>query len=451
MRCFALCFLVLAACDAGPEEQVPVDNAFGQALSVVPVSDHPRNPPATRTPLGTNGRFCNVCHGATIGWGLTPSANRARFDQSPDNRNHSFDVGGTANAAATTNDALDPLFRPIDGAGNPSADLSTPDARSRAYALLLSRAVIRVALPMPQQAEFSLGAVDDPYGHASSAELSLFRRTLPMTNLRFVTTVMWDGRETAHGEALEAALRQQAIDATLSHAQASSAPASDVLDAIVGEELGSIFAQRVHKDAGDLRANGGRGGPAVLSSQAFHVGINSGASFDPHVFDLFDAWKNDSNPARAAIARGQTIFNERHFTIRGVSGLNDESGEAAIAATCGTCHNAPNVGGSSEGKLFDIGISNESRRTPDLPLYTFTGTSETRRLTDPGQGLITGKWAHLGRFKVPGLRGLAAHPPYFHDGSAASIADVVDYVDARFAIGLGAGDKTDLVTFLGAL
>ncbi len=45
-------------------------------------------------------------------------------------------------------------------------------------------------------AEFELVAVDDPYGHASAQDLSLFRRPLPATNLKFLSTVMWDGRET---------------------------------------------------------------------------------------------------------------------------------------------------------------------------------------------------------------------------------------------------------------
>jgi cytochrome c peroxidase len=32
---------------------------------------------------------------------------------------------------------------------------------------------------------------------------------------------------------------------------------------------------------------------------------------------------------------------------------------------------------------------------------------------------------HFGEFKVPGLRGLQASAPYFHDGSAASLQEVV--------------------------
>lgn len=57
----------------------------------------------------------------------------------------------------------------------------------------------------------------------------------------------------------------------------------------------------------------------------------------------------------------------------------------------------------------------------------------------------------IGRFKVPSLRGLAFHPPYFHDGSQPSIMDVVSYFDGRFSIGLSNSEKNDLVAFLNAL
>lgn len=81
-------------------------------------------------------------------------------------------------------------------------------ARQAAYSTLLERGVIRVGLPIPANAEFDLIAVDDPYKFASAAQLSLFRRPLPSTNLRSLTTVMWDGRESfaSGGPDLEAAV-----------------------------------------------------------------------------------------------------------------------------------------------------------------------------------------------------------------------------------------------------
>ena len=71
--------------------------------------------------------------------------------------------------------------------------------------------------------------------------------------------------------------------------------------------------------------------------------------------------------------------------------------------------------------------------------------------TDPGLALLTGKWVDIGKFKGPILRGLAARAPYFHNGSAATLMDVVDFYDSRFNIGMSAGQKSDLVAFLSAL
>ena len=74
--------------------------------------------------------------------------------------------------------------------------MSTVAARRAAYSMLLSKGLIRIGIGVPANAEFELVAVDDPYGHASASDLSLFRRPLPSTNLGFLSTVMWDGRET---------------------------------------------------------------------------------------------------------------------------------------------------------------------------------------------------------------------------------------------------------------
>jgi len=70
---------------------------------------------------------------------------------------------------------------------------------------------------------------------------------------------------------------------------------------------------------------------------------------------------------------------------------------------------------------------------------------------DPGLALITGKCGDIGAFTIPPIRCLAARAPYFHDGSAATIADIVYFYDRRFTIGFTAQQKQDLVNFLGAL
>ena len=65
--------------------------------------------------------------------------------------------------------------------------------------------------------------------------------------------------------------------------------------------------------------------------------------------------------------------------------------------------------------------------------------------------MVTGKCADLNKVKVPGLRGLAARPPYFHNGSAASLLDVVNFYVQRFNMLMSDDQKADLVAFMNTL
>jgi cytochrome c peroxidase len=395
--------------------------------------------------LGTNDRACITCHRPGDGWSVTPSSLRQRFQSS---------------------DGFDPIFRLNDGATCPTADVSTLDARRRTYGLLLDKGLIRIALKIPPGAEFSLVDVDDPYDCVSGPELAMFRRPLPTTNLRFLSAVMWDGREMHAGMTMEENLRQQVIDATLGHAEASVEPTRDQVDQIVAFEM-ALFTAQVHdRTARRLDDDGASGGARTLSQQPFFIGINdpiglnpTGAAFDPRAFTPFDAWLrrrgggDSAQEARRAMARGQELFNTRPIRISGVGGLNDVLQAPVIEGTCTTCHDTPNVGNHSVSMPLNIGISDDANRPHDLPLYTLTcnATGEIVKTTDPGRAMVTGKCADIGKFKGPILRGLAARAPYFHNGSAATLDEAVEFYDRRFALRLTAREKADLVAFLGAL
>ncbi|MBS0487335.1 MAG: hypothetical protein JSS13_08330 [Proteobacteria bacterium] len=450
----ACAFSATAAPDAFTSGALTTADASGWLRTFTPTGTIDTSNPFFQS-LGTNGRSCNSCHRQAQGWTITPAELQQRFD---------------------TTQGKDPIFRTNDGSVSPFADVSTLAARRKAYAMLLNRGLIRVGLPIPANAEFSLTAVDDPYHYASAAELSLFRRPLPATNLGFLTTVMWDGRETAApfkppmdaGVAsadLDASLASQAKDAVLGHAQGAAAPSDAVLAQIVAFESGLSTAQIRDDNAGFLNDDDAIGGPRVLANLRFHVGINdalgadpTGAAFDPSAMHLFDAWATQhgngrSERARAAIQRGENLFNTVPIAITGVAGLNDVIGQPTIQGHCSTCHDTPNVGNHSVGAPLDIGLTDASRRTPDMPLYTLTNnqTGASVQTTDPGRALLTGKWADIGKFKGAILRGLAARAPYFHNGSAATLMDVVNFYDTRFNIGLDAQQKQDLAAFLAAL
>ena len=159
------------------------------------------------------------------------------------------------------------------------------------------------------------------------------------------------------------------------------------------------------------------------------------------------------------MARGQDLFNTKAITLSGVAGLNNETFSngvtlpASFTGTCTTCHDTPNAGNHSVKAPLNIGLTDESRRTPDLPLYTLRRISDGTmvKTTDPGRAMKTGKWADIGKFKGPILRGLAARAPYFHNGFAATLMDAVEFYDTRFQIGLTAREKADLVAFLQSL
>ncbi len=460
----AILMFAATAGTAAPASQVPhrhdptiTRNPSGWLQTVAPGGRIDHANPFFRS-LGTNGRSCNTCHRQENGWTIAAADVRRRFDA----------TGGT-----------DPLFRLVDGANSPNADVSTLAARARAYSMLLNHGVLRIGLPMPAHAEFTLTAVDDPYGFASARQLSLFRRPLPATNLIWDTGVMWDNRFTfvpfqppmdagVDLEDVRQSLAAQARDAVLGHEQAAAAPGDDVIDSIVEFESHLFTAQYADRLAGRLEADDAMGGAAILSQQKFWVGINdalgndpAGEAFDPKVMRLFDAWGDPWRVhalgwrmrQRAAILRGQRLFNSMPINITGVAGLNDATGRAVIHGTCGTCHDSPNIGNHSVGGALDIGIADASRRTPDMPLYTLTNikTGQVVQTTDPGLAMITGKWADIGKFKGPILRGLAARAPYFHNGSAATLRDVIDFYDTRFHIGMSERQKQDLVAFLSAL
>lgn len=422
--------------------EVKVNNAFFQSL-------------------GTNGRSCASCHQASDAWTVTPEHIRARFDAS---------------------NGLDPIFRTNDGANCPSADVTTLNARRNSYSMLLTKGLIRISIGVPAGAEFTVTGIDDPNNCAETTPsgLALFRRPLPSTNLPFLTTVMWDGRESFKGQTLNFNLSDQAVQATLGHAQAAQAPTSQQVAEIVNFEISNFTAQTEDDAAGELNAHGAAGGPDALATQAFFVGINDplggtppGVDFNPVAMTLFSRWadlsgeKSDEgrNAARAAIARGEALFNTFPIPISGVSGLNDLPGvPTSFIGSCTTCHNTPNVGDHSVPLAINIGVT-EYPPVPaldisGLPVYTIhcaagantpINHDSTIQTTDPGRALITGKCADIGKTKGPILRGLAARAPYFHNGSAATLGDVIDFYEQRFSLNFTKQQKSDLAAFLSSL
>jgi cytochrome c peroxidase len=401
--------------------------------------------------LGTNGRSCFSCHQMKDGWSINPADVQARYEAS----------NGT-----------DPIFRLIDGATCPDDDVSTPEAMKKAFSLVLNKGLIRVFLPMPANTQFEIVSVDDPYNcntkpatgltSPTTGIVSVYRRPLPSTGLRFNSSVLDDGREPS--------LLSQARDAVMIHEQRPTLPDSDTMNQAVSFETNIYTAQVWDQNAGYLNQNGAQGGPAALAAAQFYLGMNdpfgndpTGAPFNPLAFTMYEGWQQLKQQCKLAeyresVARGEKIFNSRTFDITGVAGLNDLVNNAAIAGTCTTCHDTPAMAIHSVSLFMDTGVTDGPifPRPADLPLFTLKCIAgplagQTFQTTDPGRALVTGKCADIAKIKVPSLRGLAARPPYFQAGEAPTLNDVVDYYDQRFDMGLSSQDKQDLVNFLQTL
>ena len=94
---------------------------------------------------------------------------------------------------------------------------------------------------------------------------------------------------------------------------------------------------------------------------------------------------------------------------------------------------------------MDIGVSNWpwANNEKDLPLFKLTCREDVPAhpylgrmiyTSDPGRALITGKCADIGSLTMQQLRGLSGRAPYFNNGSAKTLREVIDFYDRRFNI-----------------
>lgn len=188
-----------------------------------------------------------------------------------------------------------------------------------------------------------------------------------------------------------------------------------------------------------------------------------------------------------------TLMDDPFYTVP-ITTKAQRRGQRVFEKKCFSCHNTPNVFGNRSGALalghdglnpefpshapsvartFNIGISERNAHNLEftqwtggnqfepivIPLAHDDGTVENHVVTfDVGLAATTGRVADIGRFKVPQLRGIADIAPYFHDNSAMTLEEVIDYFDSpeynhsrdgkRFPIHLNHKQKSDLLEFL---
>ncbi|MGO9171662.1 MAG: hypothetical protein ACLP7P_06820 [Rhodomicrobium sp.] len=445
--------------------------------------------------LGTNGRTCFSCHQPSSGMGISTATLQNLYKISGDIDPVFAAVDGANcpntphNHSLLLNKGLFRIFLPVPA----NAEFTVT--------------VVSDPTGCNTNPTYSKGV--DPTTGLPDQIVSVYRRPLVATNLKFVTdlgtppvdpitglqlptdlstglvesgNIMWDGREQT--------LQTQAFHATAGHAQANQAqlnklgvlnaqgqitqPPSPEMTQIVAFEDGIFSAQLYDFVAGSLSADGATGGPVNLAAAVSQVPDTT----DP-AFALYTSWSSASGARQQSIYRGMEIFlgKNKPFSITNVAGIDNIvpfPGSPPLqvilgqpgAGSCSTCHSVPNSGSDTfRAAQHDIGIGGTSvafggpAPSPDLPIFQVTcknglstpyhgGTVVTNEI---GMAMISGKCADIGRLTVAPLRGLAARAPYFSDGSAATLLDVVNFYNQRFSIGLTDQDKQDLVNFLSAL
>jgi len=138
---------------------------------------------------------------------------------------------------------------------------------------------------------------------------------------------------------------------------------------------------------------------------------------------------------------------------------------------CISCHTwTPERPLFNDGRFHNVGVSAGAaltRNATAIPAHREDSTQLDKLATDSGMSdlgryLVTHKPADIGAFRTPDLRNLLVIQPYFHDGSAVTLWEVVahfnrgrahnPYLDpAIVPLDLSKADEDDLVSFLATL
>ncbi|HEY2380894.1 MAG TPA: hypothetical protein VGK48_06880 [Terriglobia bacterium] len=472
---------------------VPYENPFGWLTILNSSGDVVTKNNAFFDPIGSNGRACVTCHQPADGMSISVDSIRQRW-------------GRTSGS--------DPLFATVDGKNCPDLPDEYPQSHSLLLDRGLIRVPLpwppKAADGTAIKPEFTIETVRDPTGcntspvyglNSPAPTISVYRRPRPAANLKYVTAdgfgvgrfIAKDGQPTERdpetgklvqmnmmADAREPSLRSQARSAAAGHLQVKGALTDAQLDQIIAFESQVYAAESYDWTGGDLTEEGGPPalGPAALAQGKTGVLGNNTANF---VFPMGDRWKrlprtgddeiDDQNAFRESVARGHDVFFYRTFWIKDVMHLNTVGLGNPVKRTCATCHGMHMTGMDTANGWMDIGTTNlpwarEAPASPwsseknELPLFKLTCNNAIAPhpflgrviyTQDPGRALISGKCNDIGAIVIQQLRGLAARSPYFANGSAANLREVVDFYDRRFNIQFTEQEKQDLVNFLSVL
>jgi len=180
--------------------------------------------------------------------------------------------------------------------------------------------------------------------------------------------------------------------------------------------------------------------------------------------------------ALAAFQRSIVSFNSPFDRYRyyGETNALDESARRGMKlffsdkASCGSCHMAHNV--PHLGLNLDGGSKHKESKSDEPEVFFFHNTglySLGSPFPYPADNLGLYEHTHVlrdvGRFRIPTLRNIAVTAPYMHDGSIATLEEVLDHyvaggrarnpqqADFMKPLDLNARDREDIIAFLRSL
>lgn len=429
------------------------------------------------TAYSDNGRACVSCHQPADGMSLSIESIRKRWKV----------TGGT-----------DPIFAAVDGSNCPNL----PQGEASSHSLLLEHGLFRTARPWPPRnldgtpitPEFTIEVVRDPTGCNTSAEygltsknpmVSVYRRPRPTANLKYVNAVgfsfepkqglplptdpetgkMISGNLLADGRM--PTVRAQIRDAMRVHLEMKTPTPQPVVESIEEFLDGLYSAQSVHLAGGLLTDGGAEGGPETLRDARPGDLQYGGAPIWKEFLPWKEAGKDESLAAqqrefRESVARGAEIFAKRTFLIDDTAGITNMGFGSPVRNSCAFCHNMQRTGMDVAPGQVDLGTTNlpHANSAPHLPLFKLRCKEGARPhphlgrvvyTQDPGFALTTGKCIDIGKITIQQMRALAARAPYFANGSAKTLREIIDYYDRRYRIGYTEQEKQDLTNLMSVL
>lgn len=277
----------------------------------------------------------------------------------------------------------------------------------------------------------NLAFTDGKKTTAGISGLTGTRNAPTIVNAAFFETLFVDGRASS--------LEDQALQPMLNSIEHGLKSQHEILSIVLKNTHYKQQIQKIFKVS-----------EAEISSQhiakvlaSFERTLVSGNSkFDQYYF------AQDRSQLSKSAARGLLIFKRK--------------------GNCANCHEISwNNALFTDNRFYNIGVGSKILQPIETELVTALKKSENYPLNNQekselGRFNVTHIIKDIGKFKTPTLRNIALTAPYMHDGSLATLEEVIEYYDkggnknlfldpAIFPLHLTDEEKNDLVEFMKSL